>query len=362
MYATYFGFREKPFNDAPDPRFLYTNSSYKEAYASLLYGIRERKGLIVLTGEVGTGKTTLLRRLMNDLGENTLFSFLNNTNLTFDELLDFTCDDLRMQVKGLGRHQKILTLNKFLINQLKAGGTAALLIDEAQNLREEVLEDLRLLSNLETADEKLLQIVLAGEPELEISLDQPKLRQLKQRVAIRCRLGCLKDREVGPFIDYRLTTAGYEGDNLFTPEAIRRIANYSKGIPRPINIICDNALLIAYRISQKTVAARIIEEVAHDLRLKDGTHGFPVPTKTATDGVPPQFLDHLTHELTEAMGPMASVIVRDQILALGESRETFPKIKLGKLIESVSREILDEMIKHRFRDLMFKETVTLGTP
>ncbi len=262
----------------------------------------------------------------------------------------------------MGRHQKILTLNKFLVKQLKAGGTAALLIDEAQNLREEVLESLRLLSNLETADEKLLQIVLAGEPKLEISLDQPKLRQLKQRVAIRCRLGCLKDREVGPFIDYRLTTAGYEGDNLFTPEAIRRIANYSKGIPRPINIICDNALLIAYGISQKTVNARIIEDVAHNLRLKDGTHGIPVPTKTATDGVSPQFLDRLTHELTEAMGPMASVVVRDQILALDESRETFPKIKLGKLIESVSREILDEMIKHRFRDLMFKETVTLGTP
>ncbi|MCZ6624746.1 MAG: hypothetical protein O7B35_11035, partial [Deltaproteobacteria bacterium] len=133
---------------------------------------------------------------------------------------------------------------------------------------------------------------------------------------------------------------GYEGDNLFTPEALRRIANYSKGIPRPINIICDNALLIAYRISQKSVAASIIEEVAHDLRLKDGTQGFPAPIQTATDGVPPQFLDHLTHELTEAMGPVASVIVRDQILALDESRESFPKIKLGELIESVSVSLL----------------------
>jgi len=269
MYIEYFGFREKPFNVTPDPRFFYTNPSYEEAYASLLYGIHERKGFVVLTGEVGTGKTTLLRRLMNNLDATTPFAFLYHTYLTFNELLSFVCKDLGLPAKHGGLLHNIEILNEFLIAQLKKGGTGVLLIDEAQNLQGEVLEKLRLLSNLETASEKLLQIVLVGQPELEIILDQPKLRQLKQRVAVQCRLSCLKDREVRPYIDYRLNSAGYEGHNLFTPEAIQHIALYSKSIPRLINMICDNALLIAYAVSQKTVSAKIIEEVAHDLRLKE---------------------------------------------------------------------------------------------
>ena len=201
MYTAYFGFREKPFNVTPDPRFFYTNPSYQEAYASLLYGIRERKGFVVLTGEVGTGKTTLLRRLMGNLGAATPFAYFYNTNLTFDELLSFVCKDLGLPAKHRGLLHNIEILNEFLIAQLKKGGTGVLLIDEAQNLQGEVLEKLRLLSNLETASEKLLQIVLVGQPELEIILDQPKLRQLKQRVAVRCRLGCLKYRDVGLFIE-----------------------------------------------------------------------------------------------------------------------------------------------------------------
>ena len=268
MYIEYFGFQEKPFSVTPDPRFFYTNPSYQEAYASFLYGIHERRGFIVLTGEIGTGKTTLLRRLMENMEPNVRFVFFYNTTLTFEELLDFICDDLGLPIKEAGRLQKIQMLNQFLIEQFVREGTVVLLIDEAQNLGEEVLENLRLLSNLETATEKLLQIVLVGQPELETKLNKPELRQLKQRIAIQCRLERLDDEEVGPFIAYRLGAVGYKRPQLFLPEAIQEVAYYSKGFPRLINILCDNALLIAYATSQRRITAEIIREAAGDLRLE----------------------------------------------------------------------------------------------
>jgi general secretion pathway protein A len=285
MYNEYFGFREKPFNVTPDPRYFYTNPIYQEAYASLLYGIRERKGFIVLTGEVGTGKTTLLRRLMNNPEENVRLVFFYNTTLTFEELVRFACEELGLPVKGSGRLEKIQALNEFLVGQSKKGGTVVLLVDEAQNLTDDVLENLRLLSNLETATEKLLQIVLVGQSELDVKLSQPQLRQIKQRVALQCRLDRLKDREVGPFINYRLRVAGYEREELFTADAIKEVASRSRGIPRLINIICDNALLIAYATSVKKISADIIREVANDLRLNaEGrvADGDPSTAKTVT--------------------------------------------------------------------------------
>lgn len=281
MYLDYFGFREKPFNVTPDPRFFYNNAVYQETYAGLLYGIRERKGFVSLIGEVGTGKTTLLRKLMAELREPIHFVYVCYTTLTFEELLSFICADLGLQVGEKSHLQRIQMLNEFLVDVAKAGGTGVLLVDEAQNLGDEVLENLRLLSNLETASEKLLQIVLVGQPELERKLAQPKLRQLKQRIAIQGKLGRLKEREVGPFIFSRLTAVGYESQDLFVPEAIRRIAMYSKGTPRLINVICDNALLVAYSLNQQTVSPEIIEEVARDLQLKGDTR---VQQRLETEG------------------------------------------------------------------------------
>jgi len=279
MYNSYFGFSESPFNVTPDPRFFYTNPVYLEAYANLRYGIEAKKGFIVITGEVGTGKTTLLRKLLHSL-ENTIHStFTFNTCLSFPELLQVTLQDLGLAPTSTSKVTMLEQLNDYLIKQLKQSHSVTMLIDEAQDLSDEVLENLRLLSNLETDREKLLQIVLMGQPELETKLDQIRLRQLKQRVALRCRLGPLKDEEVGPYIDFRLRTAGYEGTNLFHHDAVRQIFFYSKGIPRLINIICDNALLISYAESKKLVSADTIKEVARDLRIA------PEGQVTKTDNV-----------------------------------------------------------------------------
>ncbi|MGH7806212.1 MAG: ExeA family protein, partial [Candidatus Binatia bacterium] len=183
MYLSHFGFREPPFSVTPNPKFLYSNPAYEEAFANLRYGIEGRKGFIVLTGEVGTGKTTLLRRLMATLHPKTPFVFLFNTRLAFDEILAFVCDELRIAPVPSLRVQRIQVLNEFLLRQVREGRTTALLVDEAQNLGDDVLEELRLLSNLETNDEKLLQIALVGQPELDAKLARQELRQLRQRIA-----------------------------------------------------------------------------------------------------------------------------------------------------------------------------------
>jgi general secretion pathway protein A len=267
MYNSHFGFLESPFSVTPDPRFFYTNPVYLEAYATLRYGIEAKKGFIVITGEVGTGKTTLLRKLLHNLEDTVHSVFIFNSYPSFLELLQVTLHDLGLAPKDTSKVTMIQELGDYLIQQHQRGHAVAALIDEAQNLSDAVLEDLRLLSNLETDREKLLQIVLVGQPELEAKLEQPGLRQLKQRVALRCRLRPLKDEEVGPYIDFRLRTAGYEGKGLFHRDAVQQIASYSQGIPRLMNIICDNALLTAYAESKKIVSPDMINEVARDLRI-----------------------------------------------------------------------------------------------
>lgn len=267
MYNSYFGFPESPFNVTPDPRFFYTNPVYQEAFAALRYGIEAKKGFTVITGEVGTGKTTLLRKLMRNLGDTIHSVFIFNTLLSFPELLQLILHDLSLAPRESSKVTMLQELNDYLIKQLKQGHVVSVLIDEAQNLSDEALEGLRLLSNLETDQDKLLQIVLMGQPELKAKLDQPGLRQLKLRVAFQCQLAPLKDEETGPYIDFRLRAVGYTGKDLFQPDAVQQIAFYSQGIPRLINIICDNALLNAYAESKKIVSAHMIQEVGRDLRL-----------------------------------------------------------------------------------------------
>ena len=267
MYANYFGLTELPFSVTPDPRFSYTNTYYREAFANLRYGIETRKGFIVITGEAGTGKTTLLRRFMRGVESTIHTAFIFNTHLSFIELLRLALNELGVASSAQDRLTLMAQLNDYLIEQLRKDHIVSLLIDEAQDLSDEMLEELRLLSNLETDRAKLIQIVLMGQPELERKLDQPQLRQLKQRVAVRCRLAPLQSDEIALYIHSRLQTVGYEGKELFDPGSVEQIARYSQGIPRLINVICDNALLITYATSKNKVSAKIIDEVARDLQL-----------------------------------------------------------------------------------------------
>jgi general secretion pathway protein A len=282
MYTSYFGFSRKPFNATPDPRFLYTNRCYQEAYATLLYGIQERKGFIALTGEVGTGKTTLLRRLMESMNPAIKVVFVYNTTLSFDELVEFICGELEIDVAGLARVARLQALNRFLIAEARQGGTVVLLLDEAQNLSAEALENLRLISNLETATDKLLQIVLVGQPELEVKLADPALRQVTQRLAIRFRLEPLDDAEVEPYIDYRLRVVGRSRKELFSDRAIRKLIPHVKGIPRLINVVCDNALVLAYATDRTRVSGQMMDVVLADLRLQ--LPASTPPPRTAAAG------------------------------------------------------------------------------
>ncbi len=282
MYNEYFGFAEPPFSLTPDPRFSYTNALYQEAFATLRYGIEARKGFIVITGEAGTGKTTLLRRLMQSFGRHVQTAYIYNTHITLTELLRLILSDLGLPNCTDDRLEMVAQLNEYLIQQLKQRNIVTLLVDEAQELSIEMLEEIRLLSNLETDTQKLLQIVLMGQPELERKLDQPELRQLKQRVALRCRLDPLPANEVGEYISTRLKAVGHTRKDLFHASAVEKIAAHSRGIPRLINIICDNALLIAFAASKKIVSSSTIDEVARDLRLNQQA---PVTETTSYPGV-----------------------------------------------------------------------------
>jgi type II secretory pathway predicted ATPase ExeA len=284
MYNNHFGFRESPFSLTPNPDLFYANRVYHEAYANLRYATESKKGFVALTGEVGTGKTTLLRKLMRDLRHTTRFAFVFNTSLAFEELLQVILSDLGLPAQAKDKLAMLRELNEYLIEQLEKGYVVCLLIDEAQNLSDDSLEGLRLLSNFETNREKLLQIVLIGQPELKARLDRPALRQLKQRIAIHCEITPLKTEEVGPYITFRLRAAGYQGKHLFDAAAIHEIAVYSKGIPRLINVICDNALLMAFAASRKTVSVHLIREAARDLRLIAAQPNLP----TAASGPSPR--------------------------------------------------------------------------
>ena len=266
MYNSYFGFSVSPFSVTPDPSFFYTNPVYQEAYINLKYGIRAKKGLIVITGKAGTGKTTLLQKLMTDHLHGPIETVLvSNTYLDFTELLQVIHHDLGLGIGDANKLKLLQELNEYLITQLKQSHVVSVLVDEAQYLSDDALEGLRLLSNLEIDQEKLIQIVLMGRPELRAKLEPPTLPQLKQRVALQCRLFPLIRSQVGPYIDFRLRAAGYTSNDLFSPDAVRLIATYSYGIPRLVNIICDNALLSAYAGNQKNVSAEVIKQVTRDL-------------------------------------------------------------------------------------------------
>src|SRR6266550_1106546 len=286
MYNEHFGFTESPFNVTPDSRFFFVNPCYEEAYATLSYGIDARKGFVIVTGEPGTGKTTLLKRLTCSLDSNVQAACIFDPHLSFIELLRLTLGELGLPNSGDDRLTMMEQLYDHLVQQLEHDQIVCLMIDEAQSLSMEMLEELRLLSNLETDTEKLIQIVFVGQPEFEEKLDRPELVQLKQRVSLRCRLEPLQAHEVGLYVDSRLKTVQYMRPDLFDDDSIERIALYSKGIPRLINVICDNALLIAFTKNRAYITSSDIDEAAHELQLTEQSRfSSKAPTHESTKTV-----------------------------------------------------------------------------
>src|ERR1022692_2794374 len=269
MYKQFFGLSKNPFEISPDPYFYHATPRHNEALANLHYGVGRRKGFIVITGEVGTGKTLLVRCLLAELRKNNIaFGYVFNPLLSTTEFFQYIMADLGLQYSGRSKTEMLLDLNRFLIQRHARGLITALVVDEAQALRPELLEEIRLLTNLETSQQKLLQIVLMGQPELEGVLDSPSLRQLKRRVSLRCQLLPLDEEQTRGYVLSRLERAGAKSEPpIFEPEAMTKIFEYSRGIPRIINNLCENAMVNAFAREQRTVTAEMITEVAADFRL-----------------------------------------------------------------------------------------------
>lgn len=265
MYAHFYHLSENPFNLTPDPKFHYINESTREALAAILYGIKSRKGFLTLIGEAGTGKTTLLRRVVDDIEGETRVVFVFNPGVSFDELLEYLCMELGIRAEARGRLHLLERLNAFLLQQLTEGRNVVVIIDEAQTLADEVLEELRLLSNLETSKEKILQIVLSGQPELEEKLRRPNLRQLRQRIGVRATLKPMRADEIRAYVETRLRTAGGQKVELFTNPALVRCWQASQGIPRVINVICDNAMMIAFAEGADRISVAVMNAAIRDL-------------------------------------------------------------------------------------------------
>jgi type II secretory pathway predicted ATPase ExeA len=407
LYQTHFGLCQAPFNITPDPSFLYLSASHREGLAQLSYGIRARKGFVVLTGEVGTGKTTLIHALLNELNGSAQTALIFSTIVSPTDLLRSVCEEFGLvePKRPLQEiHDYLVSLNEFLLESYRKGENCALIIDEAQNLSAEVLESIRLLSNFETSKDKLLQILLVGQPELAVRLNSPDLRQLKQRVMLRHHLRVLSLQECCEYVSNRLKVAGADR-TIFTPSGLESVYSYSGGIPRIVNVLCDNALLTGYALGKKEIDTGIIREVAEDLNITTNvearlrpirqlvhspnnnnsngsgqpfftgsvkapsviTHLEPKPAIVkpipksipSAASVPGSLLDAMARALTDAMGPMAKIVLREQIKTLGESSERFPQAKVDMLLESVSREILDEGMRGRFRQQMLEQIRTL---
>lgn len=268
MYCEYYGFTEEPFDITPDPSFLFLTPGHEEVLKSIVYGIQGRRGLMAIIGEVGTGKTTILNTALEWLSKKTKVAYVINFDVSFEDLLAMalvklglvTADQTFTKVDALNR------LDEFARQQLADGGNVAFIVDEAQNLNHRAMENLRLLSNLETPKHKLVQIILSGQPELEAKLDQPEVRQLTQRISIRRYIDPLKEDETYKYMQHRLEVAGYSGPLLFSQNAHRLIWEYTQGIPRKINILCDNALLIGFRIHQKKIHSPVVQKALQELR------------------------------------------------------------------------------------------------
>jgi type II secretory pathway predicted ATPase ExeA len=391
IYEKYFGFTKAPFNITADPEFLFLSQSHRDALEQIAYALKARRGFLILTGEVGTGKTTLIHSLLSQLDDMTRTAFICSHIGSPLNLLQYTCDQLRIKVPRYSRtdsHEHLDFLNDFLAERYRKGENSVLIIDEAQNLSVKVLESVRMLSNFETTKDKLLQILLVGQPELTNRLNAQELRQLKQRVTLRCDLRPLTLKECGGYVASRLQVGGGDPE-LFTRSALALVYQYSGGIPRIINVVCDNSLLLGYRYKKPFIDDAIVRQAAEDLNLSSewkndwqsqpnslpqldaanpsgnetnsGSVEEPRPIREITTVDKPSrvplpnpnallgFFDQFTEGLQEVMGPMARIVLQDHVRRTGYSMESFPQEKLEELVQAVSEEILDPYMRTEFR-------------
>jgi general secretion pathway protein A len=272
MYKAYFHLQRNPFDLTPDPNCFVPTPRHNEALAALYYGVRRHKGFVVVTGEVGTGKTLLLRCLLRLLenSKDVAYAYLFNSRLSPTDFLQYVLSDFGMPASGRNKCELLLDLSNFLVERGSKQMTTVLIVDEAHDLSADTLEELRLLSNLETNEDKLIQIILVGQPELDKKLDSNELRQLKQRIALRAQLGALSAQQTKEYIEQRLRIAGADPNAppLFSPEAVDSVYAYSRGYPRLINTICENALIGAYARQLSLVTPNIVDDVAGEFRLE----------------------------------------------------------------------------------------------
>jgi general secretion pathway protein A len=320
MYKEFYGLRANPFNVNPDPRYLFLTRHTEEALACLTYGIQSRKGFVLLTGEVGTGKTTLINKLLEWLRlQQVATAFIFNSRLNVPQFLDYMMADFGIPCDSKLKSQILLRLYNWLLDRYRAGETAVLIVDEAQNLSDEVLEEIRMLTNLETFTEKLLQIVLVGQPELEQKMKQPQLRQLRQRLTLRAKTYALTLDETKAYVQQRLRIAGSNGQQIFEPEAVMAIHRYASGIPRVINLLCEHCLVSSFVDQQKMIGPAVVDGVARDFDLGDNTTSGALTTATPPNASP----DKDKFDLVDALRSLATLAdrLREEEKDLPEERK-----------------------------------------
>ena len=345
MYKRFFGLRENPFNINPDPRFLHRTPRIQEALEQLTYGVQNRKGLLLLTGEVGTGKTTLINHLLDWLRQReTPTAFIFNSHLKVSHLFDFILNDFGISSDFRLVSNMLLQLNQWLVERFRAGSIPVLIVDEAQGLSFELLEEIRLLLNLETASEKLLQIVLVGQPELEDKLKRPELRQLRQRIALRCSTAPLTLAEAHGYIVDRLRIAGATREPVFESDAVEALHYYSRGIPRVMNLLCEHALINAYVEELNPVPPRIVEEAARDFLMEEfrplsSCHGLPIHAENKLSVVHSEFASGSGRSSSEEAGAsLGAAGMENPAPAIAFAEEEAHAVHTGNCVIATSSE------------------------
>jgi general secretion pathway protein A len=311
MYESFYGLKEKPFNITPDPDYFYMSQVHENAYTHLQYAISENKGFVVVTGEIGSGKTTLINLLLKNIQQDVLVGVMSNSNVLPEDFVKMACQDLELVTEGMDRVEMMDALHQFLLKQFVARKRVVLIIDEAQNLPLETIEEIRTLSNLDTEKDHLIQMILVGQPELKRKLQRPELKQFVQRVTVHCHLRGLSKEEAGQYMDHRLHVAGAKDGTIFDRKAIEAVYEHSRGIPRMINILCDAALLYGYADDLKSIGHEAIEEVVKERRAE----GFLFPSELGEQGhlsttdAAPQGLDKRLQVLEKKVNVIGKAII-----------------------------------------------------